>query len=67
MQEGEDGLDHPDCFFSPKFLKHQYNYSINEKEALALLLAFQHFEVYVGSISFPVIVFTGHNPLVDIQ
>lgn len=40
------------------------NYSTIEKEALALLLALQHFEVYIGSSSIPVQVFTDHNPLV---
>lgn len=29
-----------------------------------MLLALQHFEVYVGSGSFPVTVYTDHNPLV---
>ncbi|KAL2099579.1 hypothetical protein ACEWY4_003973 [Coilia grayii] len=64
LQEGTDGLDHPVCYFSKKFLKHQLNYSTIEKEALALLLALQHFEVYVGSSSVPVTVFTDHNPLI---
>ena len=31
---------------------------------LALVLALQHFEVYVGSSILPVVVFTDHNPLV---
>ncbi len=51
-------------YFSRKFNKHQLNYSTIEKEALALLLALQHFEVYLGSSNLPVIVFTDHNPLV---
>ncbi len=34
-----------------------------EKEALALLLALQHFEVYIGCTSYPVVVYTDHNPL----
>lgn len=64
LQEDVHGVDHPVCYFSRKFLKHQFNYSTIEKEALALLLALQHFEVYVGSSSVPVIVYTDHNPLV---
>lgn len=40
------------------------NYSTIEKETLAMLLALQHFEVYVGSSSLPVTVYTDHNPLV---
>ncbi len=64
MQEDEDGIDHPVCYFSRKFNKHQLNYSTIEKEALALLMALQYFEVYIGSSNYPVIVFTDHNPLV---
>lgn len=64
IQEGKDGVDHPVCFFSRKFNKHQANYSTIEKETLALLLALQFFEVYLGSSSLPTIVFTDHHPLV---
>lgn len=32
-----------------------------------MLLALQHFEVYVGSSSLPVLVFTDHNPLVFLK
>lgn len=58
LQTGEDGLVHPVSFFSRKFNKHQLNYSIVEKEALALIWALQHFEVYVGGGVNP-----DHNPL----
>lgn len=51
-------------FFSRKFNKHQIRYSTIEKEALALLLALQFFEVYLGSSSVPIDVYTDHNPLV---
>lgn len=40
------------------------NYSTIEKEALALLLSLQHFEVYSGSSSHPITVYTDHNALV---
>lgn len=63
LQEDASGIDHPVCYFSRKFNKHQRNYSTIEKEALALLLALQYFEVYIGSSSIPVAVFTDHNPL----
>ena len=63
LQEDADGIDHPVCFFSRKFTKPQLNYSTIEKEALALLLALQHFEVYVGGSPVPVVVYTDHNPL----
>lgn len=64
FQDGDHGLTHSVCFFSKKFKQHQLNYSTIEKEMLALLLALQHFEVYVDSSSLPVIVYTDHNSLV---
>ncbi|XDV49410.1 hypothetical protein PO909_018663 [Leuciscus waleckii] len=67
LQTGEDFLNHPISFFSKKFLKHQMNYSTIEKEALALILALQHFEVYIGSSVQPVTIFTDHNPLTFLQ
>lgn len=63
LQEDVTGVDHPVCCFSQKFNKHQLNYSTIEKEALSLLFALQHFEVYVGSTNLPIVVFTDHNPL----
>ena len=57
-------MDHPICYLSRKFSKCQRNYSTVEKECLALILALQHFEVYVSSSQQPVIVFSDHNPLV---
>ena len=48
LQEREDGVDHPvSCYFSYKFNCHQKYYSTCEKETLALLLALQHFRVYL--------------------
>ncbi len=67
LQEDDQGIDHPVCFYSKKFNHHQVNYSTIEKEALAHLLALQHFEVYVGSSSQPVDVYTDHNPLIFLQ
>ncbi|KAK2895729.1 hypothetical protein Q8A73_015217 [Channa argus] len=64
LQEDDAGIDHPICYFSKKFKKHQLHYSTIEKEALALLLALQHFEVYLGSSSIPTVVYSDHNPLV---
>lgn len=64
LQDDVQGVEHPVAYFSKKFLPYQLHYSTIEKEALALLLALQHFEVYVGSSSIPVLVFTDHNPLV---
>lgn len=64
LQEGLNGVEHPVSYFSKKFNCHQQVYSTIEKEALALVLAIQHFEVYLGSIAAPIMVYTDHNPLV---
>ena len=62
MQTDENDVYHPVCYYSKKLDKHQKRYSTIEKEALALLLALKHYEVYVGSG--PIEVFTDHNPLI---
>ena len=49
MQKDGNGVAHPVSYFSKKFNKHQKNYSIIEKECLSLILALQHFEVYLTS------------------
>ncbi len=63
LQQGnEKGMVHPVSFFSRKFNSYQLNYSVVEKEALALIWALQYFDVYVG-LGQPVVVYTDHNPL----
>ena len=56
----------PVAYFSRKFDKHQRNYSTIEKELLALILAIQHFEVYVNGLK-SLKVYTDHNPLVFLK
>ena len=63
VQDDNNGVEHPVCYFSRKFNKHQKNYSTIEKECLALILAIQHFEVYLTSAVTPIVVFSDHNPL----
>ena len=63
LQEDSEGVEHPVCYYSKKFNQCQRNYSTIEKEALALVLALQHFEVYLGSPAGTVVVYTDHNPL----
>lgn len=63
LQENVEGVDHPVSYYSKKFNRCQRNYSTIEKETLALVLALQHFEVYLGSAAGPVVVYTDHNPL----
>ena len=67
IQEDRNGVDHPGCYFSKKLNKHQINYSTIEKECFALILALQHFEVYISSAPSPVVVFSDHNPLTFID
>ena len=67
LQEDENGVDHPVCYFSHIFNKHQKVYSTTERECLALILSLQFFEVRVSSSSFPLTVFTDHNPLTFLQ
>ena len=63
LQDDDLGIDHPVCYYSKKFVEYQKHYSTIEKEALSLLLALQHFEVYLSSTPFPIVVYTDHNPL----
>ena len=63
LQTGDHGVERPVAFFSKKFNRYQLNYSVIEKEALALISALQHFEVYLGSGLTPLVVYTDHNPL----
>ena len=67
LQEDDDGVDHPVCYFSKKFNKHQRNYSTIEKECLSHSLALQHFEVYLASSVAPIVIFSDHNPLTFIH
>ena len=63
VQEASHGLDHPVSYFLKKFLKYQRNYSVVEKETLPLVLALDHFDVYLGLTPFKIKVYTEHNPL----
>ena len=67
LQEDDNGVDHPVCYFSKKFNKHQRNYSTIEKKCLSLTLALQHFEVYLASSVAPIVIFSDHNPLTFIH
>lgn len=62
FQADSRGVDPPVSFYSRKFNSFQLNYSVIEKETLALIWALQHFEVHVDS-SVPLVVYTDHNPI----
>lgn len=57
LQEDDQNVDHPVCYFSKKLNRHQQHYSTVEKEALALILALQHFEVYLEAATPPIVVY----------
>ena len=67
LQEDDNGVDFPVCYCSKKFNKHQRNNSTIEKDCLSLILALQHFEVYLASSVAPIVIFTDHNPLTFIH
>ena len=67
IQEDSTGIDHPVAFFSKKLNHAQRKYSTIEREALSLLLAYEHFEVYLSSCRDPIKIFTDHNPIVFIN
>ena len=67
MQHDSKGTEHPICYFSHKFNQHQKNYSTIEKVTLALVLALQHFDVYLNTTKYPIVVHTDHNPLVFVN
>ena len=66
-QEDDEGMKHPVSYFSKKLNKCQCNYSTIEKEALALILALQHFEVYLSKGNRLIEVWTDNNPLTFIN
>ncbi len=62
LQVDEKGVERPVSYFSKKFKGYQRNYSVIEKEALALVMALKHFDVYIGAGCL-LVVYTDHNPL----
>ena len=63
MQPDNLNIHHPVCYFSKKFNSAQRNYSVIEQELLALILALQHFEVYVPTHGPTITVYSDHSPL----
>jgi hypothetical protein len=62
-QVDSSGVEHPVSFFSRKLNAAQKGYATVEKEALALLLALKHYDVYLNETPHTIEVFTDHNPL----
>ena len=63
LQQDATGIERPVSYFSRKFNSYQLNYSTIEKEALALILALQHFELYISQGCRSLVIYTDHNPL----
>ncbi|KAK4327492.1 hypothetical protein Pmani_002048 [Petrolisthes manimaculis] len=60
--DGEEKILHPVCYMSHKFKPHQRSYSTVEKELLALILALEKWDVYLGQAK-PILVYSDHSPL----
>ena len=60
-QIGENGEEHPVAFASRKFLPREKNYSVIEKECLAIVWSLQVFHVYLYGQKFSIE--TDHQPL----
>ena len=60
-QIGENGAEHPVAFASRTFLPREKNYSIIEKECLAIVWSLQVFHVYLYGQKFSIE--TDHQPL----
>ncbi|XP_068234180.1 uncharacterized protein [Palaemon carinicauda] len=54
LQKGPDDMQHPVTYMSKKLKNHQRSYSTMKKEALALLTALEHFEVYLSGKPAPI-------------
>ena len=67
LQKSSDGQLHPVGYYSKRLNKFQESYSTSEKEALALILSLQHFEIYMTALPSPTVVYTDHNLLVFIN
>lgn len=62
LTQTRDGVEHPIAYMSKSLSKQQQNYSITEREALAVLLALEHWRCYLeNGIKFTV--FTDHSAL----
>ncbi|XP_068213448.1 uncharacterized protein [Palaemon carinicauda] len=67
LQEDDKGTLHPVAYFSKKLSTAKRKYSTIEKEALCLIKALTHFDVYLSNSKYPIVVYTDHNPLVFIR
>ena len=64
-QIGDDGYEHPVAYCSRVLNKHEQNYSVTERECLAVIYAVKQFRVYVHGVHFQVV--TNHSLLKWLQ
>ena len=63
LQSDHNDVDHPISYFSRKFNSAQQNYSVVEKELLAIILALQFFSAYLPPSGPVITIYTDHHPL----
>lgn len=61
MQDDEEGHSHPIAYFSKLLSRCEQNYSVTERELLAVILSIEHFRPYIEGTKFSVI--TDHASL----
>ncbi len=61
LQEDVKGIEHPVSYKKKIYNRHQHAYTTVGKEALDLVLAIQHFDVYLSTICGPIIVYTDQS------
>ena len=66
LQQHDDGILHPICYYSCQLKKHQLAYSTIEKELLGIINALQKFDCYLYGVV-PLVIYTDHNPLTFLQ
>ena len=62
-QLDDRGEEHPICYHSHKYNKHERNYSTIEKELLGIIYALKQFDFYVNGNGHTIEILTDHNPL----
>ncbi|XP_066987473.1 uncharacterized protein [Macrobrachium rosenbergii] len=62
MFQEKEGVRHPVAYYAKKLKPAETRYSTIEKELLGMVLAMKHFESYHADHTFPLTVYTDHNP-----
>ena len=65
LSQQVEGMDHPVGYFSSCLSQAQRNYSVTERECLAIVEAIRHFDMFLAGA--PFVVHTDHRPLSYLQ